>query len=49
MWFNIAAPCGDETAVEGGKIVAKRMTAVDSSEAVEIARECEGKDFKNCQ
>jgi uncharacterized protein len=46
MWFNLSASTGDEDAIKGRDIFAKRMTSVDISAAQKLARECVGKNYK---
>jgi TPR repeat protein len=48
MWFNIAASLGHETAKEGRKLAASKMTAEDISKAQQLARECVAKDYRGC-
>ena len=48
MWFDTAAIAGSERAVEARDRVAEEMTPEQISEAQELARECERKDFKDC-
>ena len=49
MWFNLAARKGDEDAKENRFRVAKKMTLSQISEAQKMARDCERKNFKNCE
>jgi TPR repeat protein len=48
MWWNLAAVKGDSNAVENRDIVAKRMTTQQIAEAQKLARECQARNFKNC-
>ena len=48
MWFNLAAAVGHSNAVTGRDLVAKQMTTKQISEAQKLARECQARNFKNC-
>jgi TPR repeat protein len=48
MWFNLGAVKGYSTAVKNRDIVAKWMTSQQIAEAQKMARECQARDFKNC-
>ena len=48
MWFNLAAAVGHSTAVTGRDLVAKLMTQQQVAEAQKLARECQARNFKNC-
>jgi len=48
MWFNLASVKGDAIAVKNRDIIAKRMTSQQISEAQKLARECQSRNFKNC-
>ena len=48
MWWNLAAVKGDSEAVECRDIVAKQMTSQQITEAQRHARECQARNFKNC-
>ena len=48
MWWNIAAPSGDEMAVKNRGIVAKQMTPTQITEVQKLARECVRKKYKGC-
>jgi len=48
MWFNLAAVSGDKDAIKNRDIVAARMTAQQISEAQKMARECQARNFKQC-
>jgi TPR repeat protein len=48
MWFNLAAVTGHANAVKNRDIVAKRMTTQQVAEAQKLARECQARNFKNC-
>ena len=48
MWWNLAAVSGDSVPVENRDIVAKRMTSQQVAEAQKLARECQARNFKNC-
>ena len=48
LWFNLAAVKGDADAVKNRDIVAKRMTSQQIAEAQKLARECQARNFKNC-
>ena len=48
MWFNLAAVTGSTNAVKNRDIVAKQMTSQQVAEAQKLARECQARNFKNC-
>lgn len=48
MWFNLAAVKDDSDAVKNRDIVVKRMTTQQVAEAQKLARECQARNFKNC-
>jgi len=48
MWMNIAASNGEKDGSSNRDIVAKKMTAAQIAEAQKMARECEKKNYKNC-
>ena len=48
MWWNLAAVTGDSVPVENRDIAAKRMTPQQIAEAQKLARECQARNFKNC-
>ena len=48
MWWNLAAVTGHANAVKNRDIVAKRMTPQQIAEAQKLARECQARNFKNC-
>ena len=48
MWLNLAAIGGDASAVKNLEFTAARMTSKQIAEAQELARECQARNFKNC-
>ncbi len=48
MWFNLAAAAGNLNPVEGRDIMVRLMTPQQVAEAQKLARECQARDFKNC-
>ena len=48
MWWNLAAVTGDSVPVKNRDIVAKQMTSQQIAEAQKLARECQARNFKNC-
>ena len=48
MWFNLAAVTGHANAVKNRDIVAKRMTSQQIIEAQKLARDCQARNYKNC-
>ena len=48
MWHNLGAAKGDSNAVKNRDIVAKQMTTQQIAEAQKLARECQARNFKNC-
>jgi TPR repeat protein len=48
MWLNLAAVTGDAFAVKNRDIIAARMTPQQIAEAQKLARDCQARNFKNC-
>ena len=48
MWYNLAAKNGDKFGTLSRDIVADQMTPAQISEAQKLAKECEKKNYKNC-
>ena len=48
MWLNLAAIGGDADAVKSRDITARKMTPQQVAEAQNLARECQARNFKNC-
>jgi len=48
MWSNLAAVSGDADAVKFRDMVAARMPSQKIAEAQKLARECQARNFKNC-
>jgi TPR repeat protein len=49
MWYNLAAIKGDyKIAVENRDNIASEMTSQQIAEAQKLARECQARNFKNC-
>ena len=48
MWYNLAAVKGESVAVKSRDIVANSMTQQQIAEAQKLARECQARNFKNC-
>jgi TPR repeat protein len=48
MWLNLAAVKGGSDAVKNRDIVAEKMTRQQIAEAQKLARECQARNFKNC-
>jgi TPR repeat protein len=49
MWLNLAASKGSKEGSEYREIVAKKMTPFKISEAQKMAKDCEKKNYKNCE
>ena len=49
MWFNIAAANGDKDAVKNRDIVASKMTTEQIGQAQRLAKECQARNYKNCE
>jgi TPR repeat protein len=47
-WLNLAAISGDADAVKSRDITARKMTPQQIAEAQKLARECQARNFKNC-
>ena len=48
MWFNLAATKGQTNAVKNREVVAAKMTTQQIAEAQKLARECQARNYKNC-
>ena len=48
MWWNLAAAHGNAGSVKNRDIVAARMTTQQIAAAQKLARECQARDYKNC-
>ena len=48
MWWNLAAAAGDFVSIKNRDIVAEKMTPQQIAEAQKLARECQARNFKNC-
>ena len=48
MWWNLAAVTGNADAVKNRDMIAKQMTPQQIAEAQKLARECQARNFKNC-
>ena len=48
MWFNIAAVKGDKNAANSRDITAGKMTVEQIALAQRLAKECQARDYKNC-
>ena len=48
MWFNLAAVKNYSYAVQNRNIVAKKITLQQVADAQKLARECQARNFKNC-
>jgi TPR repeat protein len=48
MWFNLAAVKGYSVGVKNRDMIAKQMTQQQIAEAQKLARECQARNFKNC-
>lgn len=48
MWSNLSAVKGDSDTVKNRDIIAYKMTPQQIAEAQKLARECQARNFKNC-
>jgi TPR repeat protein len=48
MWYNLAAASGESNALKNRDIIAAKMTPQQIAEAQKLARECQARNFKNC-
>ena len=48
MWSNLAAVTGDSESVSNRDIIATKMTPQQIAEAQKLARDCQARNFKNC-
>ena len=48
MWYNLSAARGNSDVVKYRDLVAKQMTPQQVAEAQKLARECQARNFKNC-
>ena len=49
MWLNLAASKGNKTGGEYREKITKMMTPAQIADAQKMARECEKKNYKNCE
>ena len=49
MWFNLVTSKGEEKARKNREEVTKKMTPSQIAEAQKMARDCEKKNYKNCE
>ncbi len=49
MWFNLSASQGNKDAKKNREKVTKKMTSSQIAEAQRMARDCEKKNYKNCE
>ena len=48
MWYNLAAVGGEKKSIKYREIIASTMTQQQIAEAQKLARECQARNFKNC-
>lgn len=48
MWTNLAAMSGDQATIENRDRISEKMTSLQIIEAQKLARECQARNFKNC-
>ena len=48
MWFNLASSIGDADGAKNRDVTAKEMTPQQIEKAQEMARKCQGRNFKGC-
>lgn len=48
MWYNLIATRGDPEMVTKRNLIAAKMTPQEIAEAQKLARECQTRNFKNC-
>jgi TPR repeat protein len=48
MWYNLIAARGDPDMVNKRNLIAAKMTSQQIAEAQKLARECQTRNFKNC-
>ncbi len=49
MWFNLSASQGNKNAKKNREKVTKKMTPAQIAEAQKMARDCEKKNYMNCE
>ena len=49
MWLTLSATSGAENAVRNRTMLAKQMTPEQITEALQLARACKQRDFKDCE
>ena len=49
MWLNLSASNGDKNGSKNREKVAKKMTPAQIAKAQKMARDCEKKNYKNCE
>ena len=48
MWFNISAVKGGNISVKNREVVANKMTTEQIAQAQRLAKECQARNYKNC-
>jgi TPR repeat protein len=48
MWLTLSATAGVENAARNRTMLAKQMTKAQLAEALQLARDCKKREFKNC-
>jgi hypothetical protein len=48
MWLTLSATSGVENAVRNRTMLAKQMTPEQIAEALQLARTCKQREFKDC-
>jgi hypothetical protein len=49
MWFNISSVSGNKSAVKNRDIATSKMTAEQVGQAQKLAKECQARNYKNCE
>ena len=49
MWFMLAAGSGEANAIRNRNIAAQQLTPQQITQALEMARECQRREFKSCE
>jgi uncharacterized protein len=49
MWFMLAAGSGETNAIRNRNIAAQRLTPLQITQALQMARECQRREFRGCE
>ena len=49
MWFMLAAGSGEPNAIRNRNVAAQRLTPQQIAQALQMARECQRREFRGCE